>query len=386
MRTIVTTLLLACLSVPACAADNLKEMFNQGTIKGQLRLMNYTRDFEHGQNQDFALGGLLYYKTAPLKGISFGTAFAATNDLANDDDDNIYYGITAPGHANVARLQEYYLQGEWRDTTIKVGAQELNTPFLHTHDVRMIPRTFRGLSVVDKSVRNLTLKGYYLKDNMDWVDDEFVSFTGDVYIAAVLYNLPLESMKAAVQAWYFSMDDGYNQTYFKLPLSKKLDNVVLHAAPTFFSQDSQGDELEGELDTYQYGLNLGISAYGFDLTGFYAKTGDDGIIDRWGYGKVIVQQVLNSARADEDAYALRLAYDFSAAGVKGLKAYAFYTDYDTPESGANASPDMDETDLNIQYAFSGSLEGLFVRARHAIINVDEGDDYTDTRFIVMYRF
>lgn len=182
------------------------------------------------------------------------------------------------------------------------------------------------------------------------------------------------------------MPDAYNQTYFTASFSKKMDDVTLHASPTIFTQKSQGDELNGSLDTYQYGLNAGVTAFGFDLTGFYAKTGDDNIIDPWGYRKIVVQQVKNAARADEDTYAVRLAYDFSAVGVKGLKAYAFYASYDTPESGENASNDQTETDFNIQYAFTGALDGFAVRARHAIIDVEDGNDITDTRFIVTYSF
>ena len=110
----------------------------------------------------------------------------------------------------------------------------------------------------------------------------------------------------------------------------KMDDLVLHASPTYFLQKSQVDEEVGVLDTYQYGLNAGVGAFGFDLTAFYAKTGDDTIYDPWGYGKIIVQQILTSGgapsgdRSDEDAYAVTLVYDFAALGVKGLSAYVFY--------------------------------------------------------------
>jgi len=386
---LIAGLLVVALATPVMAAENLQQMFTQGSIKGQIRMMNFTRDFKNGtlDKQDSALGGLLYYKTDALKGLSFGAAFATTNGIGDYDDKGFYYGITAPVHENVTRLQEYYVQGDWFDTQIKVGAQELNTPFLCQHDIRMIPRSFRGLSVVNKSVENLSLSGFYLTDNLGWVDEEFVAFTDDVYIAGAEYKLPFQAVNSKVQAWYFTMPDSFNQSYFKADFSKKVNEFVLHASPTVFTQKSQGDELDGELDTYQYGLNAGVSAFGFDLTGFYSKTGDDSIRDDWGYGKVIIQQVVNSGdslsgdRSDEDAYAARLAYDFANAGVKGLNAYVFYANYDAPQSTIN------ETDFSVQYAFSGALDGLSARARYAVVDFDSGrEDYDDIRLYLTYKF
>lgn len=380
-------LLFFCLSNSAMAAENLKEMFSKGTTRGVIKILNFTRDFddETAKKQDSAIGGTLYYKTDSFKGVSLGTAFGTTN-VFGDDDEGFYYGISAPVHESVTRIQEYYLQGDWFDTHIKVGAHELNTPFLNIHPIRMINRTYRGLSVVNKSVENLTLSGYLLKDYMGWVDGKFITFSDDVYIAGAAYKLPFDTVTSKIQAWYFTMPDSFNQTYFKADFSKKIDDFVLHASPTVFTQKSQGDELDGELDTYQYGFNAGVSAYGFDLTGFYAKTGDDSIRDPWGYGKIIIQQVRNSGdslagdRGEEKAYAARLSYDFSGVGAKGLKAYVMYANYDAPTGTIN------ETDFSIQYNFSGALKGLGLRARHAMVKVDNGTDIDDTRFYATYRF
>ena len=375
------------LSTSAMAADNLKEMFTQASVKGVVKVLSFSTylDGKAPDKQDTAIGGTLYYKTAAFNGFSLGTAFATTN-VIGEKDEGTYYGISAPGHKSVTRLQEYYLQGNWFDTQIKYGAQELNTPFLGMHPIRMLNRAYRGLSVVNKSIENLTLSGYYLTANVGWVDEKSVSFTNDVYIVGAIYKLPFEAVNTKVHAWYFTMPDSFYQTFFRVDFSKKVNDFVLHASPTVFTQKSQGAELDGALDTYQYGLSAGIAAFGFDLSGFYAKTGNDSIRDEWGYDKIIIQQVMNSGndlagdRSDEKAYAARLSYDFSMIGVKGLSAYVFYADYDAPASN------VDETDFSIQYNFSGALEGLGLRARYAIVDNYNGTDLTDTRFYMTYRF
>lgn len=202
VKILVVGLLILGLTAPAIAADNLQEMFTQGTAKGQFRLMDYTRDTEHVSTaKDTAFGGLFYYKTDMLKGISFGAALATTNCIVDNDDHATYYGILGSGHESVTRMQEYYLQGNFFDTQIKIGAQEINTPFLSKHDVRMMPRTFRGLSAVNTSVKNLKLSGFYIRDAMTWTDEQFRSIgTDDVYIAGASYQLPFKSVKTAIQA------------------------------------------------------------------------------------------------------------------------------------------------------------------------------------------
>ena len=412
MRVLVVSLLLLCLTAPAMAADNLKEMFANGTFKGKIELLHFTRDFDGGNTdrQDQAAGGVFYYKTDSFKGITLGGALATTNDL-NSDDDKATYGLLAGGHESVTRLQEYYVQGDYFDTTVKIGAQELFTPFLFFHPVRMMPRTFRGASVVNKSVDNLKLMAFYLEDAADWDDDAFVNMSqiaGPIYAndgsvddeAAIIlgasYNLPIDGLKASVEAWGFKMDDVINQYYLKTKLSKKINDITVFGGMTYADQQDDGDALsirfgdgETDIDTFQFGVNAGVAAYGFNFTAMYSKTGDDPIYDPWGYSKAIIQQVLNAGLlADEDAYGAKLSYNFGRLGVNGLSAYVFHAEYDGVEAVSRASVDSKETDFNVQYAFSGGLEGLGLRVRHAIVDnyYGKGFDAKDTRFFVTYKF
>jgi len=379
--------LLISLSIPAAADDSLKQMFTNASVRGEFKVLSFTRDVANGgYNQDIAVGGMLYYKTSSLNGIRLGVSFATTSPSGENDDKGSYYGIAAPDHDSVSRLQEYYLQYDRFDTQLKIGAQELNTPFLGIHPIRMLNRSYRGLSLVNNSIKNLTFSACYLTDNLGWVDDKFISFNGDVYIGGIAYRVPTESADIKLQAWAFTMVNNLDQTFFKVNLAKQFGDFVLHAAPAFMTQKSKGDESLAEVDTYQYGLKAGVTAFGLDLTGFYARTGDDSLLDRWGQEKIINQQVRNSGdehagdRGDEDAYAVRLSYDFAKTGLDGLSADIFYANYDAP------TETIYETDFTVQYTFSTILKGLCFRARYAIVEADKQPDLTDTRFYLTYKF
>jgi len=394
-----------CTALFSFAADNVKDMFADGSLKGEIRILSFQRNFDKTtpDRLDNAAGGLLYYRTASFKGISFGAAFATANSIFNDDDDAVYSLLARDedgNHKSVTRLQEYFIQGEWFDTVIKYGAQEIKTPMFNIHDIRMMPRTFKGLSIVNNSLENLTLSAYYITDSMGWSDDEFItlskavadepggaaSISEDNHMAifGASYNIPTDAVKANVQGWFYTMEDVYRETFFKASLSKKFGETNIYFNPSYFTQKSQGDELNGEADTYQYGFNTGAVYKGFNVTGFYAKTGDDGLVLPWGDDKVVIQQVLASGRAEEDVYAVKAAYDFSRIGLKGLSAYVFYAEYDVPES---TGKDQSEIDYSVQYAFSGTLDGLSLRARYADIDVkDGGEGYNDIRFYAIYKF
>ena len=385
----------------ASAADNLKEAFAEGTLKGEVRTFYYSREFDQKtpDKEDLALGTLMYYRTAPLFGITAGLGTATASDIGSDDDKAVY-GLLATDakkhHDSFARLQEYFIQGNWFDTTLKLGAQEIESPFINGHDIRLIPKTYRGLTVENKSVENLTLKAFYLTDFMGWSDDEFLQISSvakgadeePLVAGSIRYNFPIKIATLDTEAWDYRIEDVFNSTYFKATLGKKFESVSVHFTPSYLKQDSIGDDLAGQFDTQQYGFNTGAKMAGFDVTAFYAKTGDNDLFVPWGDGKVLIQQINASGRAEEDAYALKLGYDFATLGAKGLSAYIFHGFYDTPDSGSHAASDINETNFSAQYAFAGSLDGLSVRARYAIIDYDneKADDFDDFRIYLKYTF
>jgi len=388
----------------APAAETLKEAFTQGTLNGELRTFYFSRDFDGTtqDKEDQAFGTLLYYHTSPFQGISAALATATSSDLGSDKDKGVY-GLLHTGsngsHEDYARLQEYYLQADYFDTQVKVGAQEINMPLIIKQDVRMSPRTYRGLTVQNKSVENLTITGAYVTDYMLWFDDSFRNMgdvaTGDeekdspFILGGVKYAVPMvDTVEGSGEVWYFNMSDYFNSVLLSGYLQKKFDGFKINLYPSFLKQDSLGDDLAGEFDTYHYGLKARFTWEDLKLTGFYSKTGDDQVFDPWSGARILVQQVLSSYRADEKAYGAQLEYDFGGLGAKGLSAYIFQGFYDTPDSGKNASSDATETDFNIEYKFSDTLDGLSVRGRYAMVNYDESsmDDIDDLRLYLTYSF
>jgi hypothetical protein len=84
-----------------------------------------------------------------------------------------------------------------------------------------------------------------------------------------------------------------------------------------------------------------------------------------------------------------LGMHFFPEMIPGMRFCLIYGNFNTPDSGSNASGDRNEFDLNMRYTFSEELEGLSLRIRHAIVNANlpgSSGDMTDTRVYLQYEF
>lgn len=415
MKTKLLPLVAACMAAsPAMAADPIENIFKDGSVKGQIQLFDFQRNFDDGTDRrDTSLGGLFYLKSGDVNGISFGGAFASANPIAESDSKGLYglVGGGAPGmlveRQAVNRMQEYYVRGQWADTEVKVGAQQLYTTMMSIFPLRAIPFTYRGVSAKNTSIKNLTISGLYINDYMGWTDTKFKSVSkgvkGDLarqgvdmsnidleespMLALGLdYKLPVDSISAKTRFWYYSMEDVYNQYYFNAMLSGDLAGTKWYFKPSYLKQDSVGklDSTTAKFDTYQAGFHLGMKWSGFDATVKYVTTGEGNVVAPFGDDKVVIQQVHQSGRANEDVYAGQLAYRFAKdSALNGVSAYVNYANY---EVDGNADSDFTETDFSVTYNLAKYVDGLSVRARHAIVDYAAGDDLTDTRFYVYYKF
>lgn len=403
-------IILAALSGQAVADTTINNMFSEGSMDVKLRLYDFSRDFDGNSTDkhDTAIGGLFYYKTAVVNGISFGTTYASMNKVWVDDTKAIYSLLARDSdgnHASINRMQEYYMQGDWFDTRFRIGAQEVISPFMSPHDARGVPRTTRGFTAINNSIDNLALSAFYITDSMGWDDNSFLTASeavkaellrggrisadtevadNPVYVLGANYKLPTKSIKASASLWNYRMDDVLNFTYTSLELSTQIGNTNVYFNPSYLSQKSIGSETAGAFDTDQYGFDLGAKFSGADLTLSYGKTGDDEIMAPWGDGKVVPMQANQAGnQANETVKAVKLSYDFSKLGVDGLTAYVYRGRFDASD---HLGDTIDETDFAVNYKLDKWLKGFSVRARHAIVDKENGMDYNDTRLYLRYNF
>jgi hypothetical protein len=411
----VTLIMLVCISImitckPALSDDtktvpkNLIEAFSQGKFNAVIKTLYFQRDFD-GASPDrssLAIGGNFNFQTASIYGFSAGVGFKTSQDLSSSNDE-VYRGLLAFGNTpydeeSYTALDEYFLSYTNWDTLITFGAHSLNTPWLNGNDIRMTPKKYRGLSIINSSIENVEFHGYYLTDWLAWESEDWDSitsaFTGDTHddeggiVGGVTWQV---NPNLNLQAWDYYYNEVLNNFYLSSNYTYTTQSdFILSVDLSYLDQRDVGDSLAGDIDTYSTGGSLSLETYGATLSFFYGTNGSDNVLAPFGDSKVVSLQVLDLDEAEEDAWAVKLKYSFEQIGLTGLSAYVCYASFDTPDSGNNATPDGEELDFNIQYKLSGWLKNCSIRLRHAIIKQDEdiagGEDFTDSRVYLVYKF
>jgi len=367
------------------------------SLKGRAYYLK--RDFEKtGLQEALALGLWAVYESPQWRGLSFGLGGYTSQPFLIDDPAHGGTGLLADGQTGFSVLGQAWLQGRMGASAVKLGRQILETPFINSYDVKMVPVTLEGAAFTNNSLQALNITAAHLTGIKTWNDttfqtmsqaagfagsDEPVSLAGAVWQPATGYS---------IQVWNYFCHQFMNTVYFQADATWSLSKELSLAA-SFQSIDQRevGQALAGSFNAGQWGLKLDLGWRGWILSAAYTGARPDhDIVNPWGSypGWTSIMEEDND-RAGEDTWLAALTYDFSQVGLKGLSAYTMHTFSHTPDSGPHASPDQTEHDLTVDYYFHGSLKDLWLRVRGAYVDQDEalgGQDYSDFRIIINYDF
>lgn len=414
------------LTSPAMASNKFIDMFAKGSLKGHLRYYNFHYDGEgetsqslfptHEDAGDSVGAVLLAYKTDALYGVSFAATLTAAVDLWTDEDLN-GYGMLQDSHESFNKFMEYYIQGDWFDTTIKYGAQEFYTPLLNQDYCRILPNTYRGVTLVNRTVKNLQAHAYYITDFMGWTDDEYNDIgeqsgphglhatvtDNPMIVLGGSYALPMNSLNINLEGWGYFMEDVYDTEYFRVNFNKKIGDYDIHFMPSIMLQKTEDGAIDNpftsstdNIETYEAGFEAGVTTpWGVFSKAYFAKTGDDYQVIPFGFGSIVMQQLqVSGRRGDENAYGMKVGYDFGKVGVPGLSAYIWYVLYDAPADSESDlgeyEGEITEIDYNIRYSFKqiwpGPFGDIFVELGYAQVSRELAGDIDDIRFRLNFPF
>ncbi|MCD4719580.1 MAG: OprD family porin [Desulfobacula sp.] len=393
-------------SKPAPKAENFKEMFSKGTAYGQFKTAWFVKDFDNEARTDFdtfTVGGNLHFRTAAWQGISAGVGFYTVQDFGvNNDNDPVYPALFPSDGDGVSALGEYYINFKISKTDIKIGAQELITPWFKRYDIqRVIPRTHEAIYIKSKEIEDFEIILGHAFREKDNVSDEFVEMSDlvggvpdDADEGVTWGELKYTGIKG-LRLWgaYHQWHNIFENYFFDALYNHKINNdVKLFGNFRYACQDAVGDELAlWDVDSYMVGGKLGIEFFGATLAGLYSTNGDNNLAPwRAGMSLLNIMQVTPAFRAEEDSYRIDFEYKLSKIfkPLKGLKLGVSYGIFDTPDSGNNASEDKTEFDIDLKYQVPFK-KGLHLRLRYANVDGDYTNsrvDQEDYRFFLVYSF
>ena len=285
MKNSIKFLLLLSSTLNLLYANQLHKAFENIQTNGYLRSAYEIHKVKNDKTyKDGAIGGKVHIQTAPLYGISLGSSFYASNALGTSDNRGL-----VPFRGEVARsyaiLGEAYLEVNIGKTLLKIGRQELNTPFAQMDDIGMVPNTFEAYILQNKEIQNTTLfLGQIQK--MSGVDaqvvDQFTSINGNNNMQTV--GIEYEGLKnLTVSLWYAYLKNATVNTIYYIETDYQISFSYLD-----FSIGLQyaKEEYLNQKDASIFGLSTSttFTNLGLTLAIAYNKSNDNASFSGFGGG------------------------------------------------------------------------------------------------------
>lgn len=386
------SLLLSLLLSVSSSSQSLENIFTDGKMSGNLRAFWYDgeRDLRIDRTA-LTVGGILSYKTAPYEGISGGVSLFSSNGitaLTQMPESGQTHNLNLDG-SSINTLGEAYLQYSTHDTQIKYGRQRLDLPLANDYYNRMLPNSFEALSIENRSIEHVTLRGAYITG---WKYKGSDTFASPTYSLGIDRDIAvLGAIYSPASPWKIELYDTYVRDVMNAPYLQIIDNTIWQSsdgttfsgALQYLNEQSIGDNASGEVDTYLLGLRGTLTKGKWSLSALYTLIGDQSLLgtggryEKTGWGAFITYTDLQidgeSENAGAEAYGGILTYR-PASSFEISAKYVKIDQSDKLQSSSssltqNPRPDSDEYNIDATYQ---PRKELRLRTRLAYINYDSG--------------
>jgi len=371
-------------SILGVEAESLSSALEQTKLDGYVRATYQVHDVEDDRTyRDDALGGKLHLETGAFYGVSLGASLYSSNALFNDDNRGLV-PLRGESHKSYTILGEAYMKLDFGESRLKVGRQEIETPFAQVDDIGMIPNTFEAVIFENRDIANTTIFLVQIQ-KMAGVDaeviDEFTKVNGSNGMQVL--GISYEGVKdLALGAWYYNLKDAeidsiaYLEANYKKELGTMTYGVGLqYAKETYLNED--------DANIYSGTLSATANEIGLTLATAYSKAKDNSASSGFGGGPFFSNSeylILDNAGKDGTALLYSAEYDASKVGIDGLRVGLEYITL-TNEAKQEAT----EADLVLSYEVSDAFEVHAIASNLNAHNVGE-DDAKHLRVFANYNF
>ena len=282
LSVIASTLLMAGgdTTAPQKPAGDFAQALENGKFSAKLRAFYFDRSFDVTDKDDaqaLTAGGIIKYTSANYHGLSFGVAHYSSTRLGNTFSKEEGSGTSILGRSgeDLAFLGEAYLQYDMRNTMFKVGRQQLSTPLMQNHDLRILPSVYEAAIVKNKDIPDTTIEvgfvdrytGFTSKENAFL--DKKTGQDGLAYIS--LSNKSVDGLSLRAQYIDALTDEASRESYSYLDAKYNIPAGKNSYIKAQFGQNGYKDADDSTLVGTKVGTTVGM----FDLALLYDKVSDN---------------------------------------------------------------------------------------------------------------
>lgn len=387
-------------AVVALSATSIDEALAAGKASGQIRGAYTSIENDAGGNSyGTALGGILKYETADWNGLKAGVAayvsqkfHAASGDADKNELNSELFDIDGKSYAYVG---EAYLDYTMDNFNLRVGRQQIDTPFADTDDIRMHPNTFEAAIATYSAIEGTTLVGGYVTrwagyDSEGTVSkDKFKKLGGDESNGVAVVGIVNESVEnLALQGWYYNIDEVSDAIYadatYAIPFSETM-GVELSGQYGHFSEEKASG-----MDGSVYGISAAFNVSALTLGAAYNKTSNDNgksVSNGFGGGPYMtsMEEWTIDGMNDVKAYQLSAELDLANGGLEGLTLTALYGNFKSDTDGTKVTEFDLIASLELSEAITGDISYAMIDDKYDNADGSGGDAGYD-RFLVRLNY
>ncbi|WP_416194614.1 MULTISPECIES: OprD family porin [unclassified Pseudomonas] len=390
--------------------------FKDSTATLQARNYYFSRDYsgivgpnKQSKAEEWAQGFILNIKSGYTEGpVGFGVdALGLLGIKLDSSPDRVKTGLL-PLHTDGSSADEYgslagALKMKVGKTELRVGELQPNLPVLAFSDIRLLPPTYQGASVVSTDIEGLTLnagqlRSTNLRDSSN--DQPMYALINDPINPRRIANITsnrfnyagadytFNDKRTTVGIWQAQLKDIYQQRFYNLKHIEPFGSWKLGANLGFYDAQDDGQSKAGSLDNRAF-YSLMSAAHGGNTfyVGYQAINGKDGFLRIGDNISPLGNEVptYEFAAPKERSWQLRDEYNFAAIGLPGLVVGARYLKGDNVNTGRGFEGKDWERDLDIGYVIqSGPFRDVGVRIRNATARSNYRTDIDENRLILSY--
>ncbi|KRW58535.1 OprD family porin [Pseudomonas sp. TTU2014-080ASC] len=303
-------------------------------------------------------------------------------------------------------------------TIAQIGTLQPKLPVININDSRLLPQTYKGGQVTSNEIDRLTLIAGQLESTKTRSSSDDIGMriagsssaadTNKFYYAGGDYKITDD---LTAQYYYANLEDYYKQHFLGLVHNWKLPVGNLKTDLRYFNSSSDGknssasgraegyrsagywaagDSDRGEVDNQTWSALFTYSLSGHWVSAGYQQISGDSAFPflNQGDGSTAYlftnRQIGKFTNAGERSWVAEYGYDFSAAGVPGLKASINYVSGDNIDAADGDRKEW-ERDFRVDYVLQeGSFKGLGFTWRNATLRGNNETDQDENQLFVTY--
>ncbi len=381
-------------AVSALSAGTLADALSSGKVSGKATIWYQTKDSVDLFDQASSIGdaGLqLGYVTGDYNGLGFGVTGYALDSL------NLHYDVVSgtPHKAlgvneTSSWLGEAYFTYKIDNTLVKVGRQNLATPFANSDGWAVHPNNFEAVVVINSDLPNTTLIGAFVNKERTRNIDTFEDFWSDdgAWMVAAIYSGIKDT---PIKVFAYDVVDVAQAVYSDI--STKVGDITIAGQYMLMMPDADAAD-----DTNAFGLKVSTKVSGVKLCGAVSMVDDgtlrvantgDGMTKTPIFTKTITADGDISAATDTIGYKLSAGMDI-AKDLSTTLSWGFY-DHGEDSSATPVDTSDDSMAVELVAKYKG-FENLTIFGGYMYTDEttgaysNAGDDLNTVRFWGRYSF